>query len=97
MTPLATRWVYVDRINTEFWFKTEPHHVPTMEVMIVRDDDGKLWQLALRYRIKLHDRFNTELFPKPHGKRWVFAEDRERVGIFKRRTTKKFLKEQGIV
>jgi hypothetical protein len=92
-TTIGTRWLYVDRIGREVWFKSEPTHLPSMTVIIVRQPDGKLWQLALMRRFKMGD---AERFAHPYGKRWRFAEDRSIVGVWSRRTTKKFLKEQEL-
>ncbi|MGE3991156.1 hypothetical protein [Pseudorhodoplanes sp.] len=93
-TPLGSRWLYVDRIGTEFWFKSDPPHLPSMEVVIIEQPDGSYWQLAFMPRIKMRD---METFAPPYGKRWVFAEDRSYVGVWKRRTSKKFLKQQEML
>lgn len=71
---LATRYLYVKPVSKkETWHDREPIDAPTMEVMFVRFDDGTVWQVVARHRVKLHDRFNTELYPPPHGRGWTYA------------------------
>lgn len=94
---LAKLWLHVGPNGKEQWFKSEPPlGTPVMEIAVVRLPDGSHWQLAFRYRVKLHDRFNTELFPDPHGRSWVYVENRGYVSIWKRPASKTFLKKQGV-
>lgn len=69
----ATRWLHVDHRKREHWYDTEPIDAPVMEVKFARLDDGSVWQVCARRRVKLHDRFSTELYPPPHGRGWRYA------------------------
>ncbi len=89
---LAKLWLHVGPNGKEQWFKTEPLDTPVMEIAIVRLPDGSHWQLAFRYRIKLHNWLNSERFPDPHGRRWVYVENRGYVSIFARPASANLLK-----
>jgi hypothetical protein len=70
---LAHRWLHVTPTKKEVWYHDEPRDVAVMEVKFLRLLDGTVWQVVARHRVKLHDRFNTELFPPPWGRGWQFA------------------------
>jgi hypothetical protein len=90
---LATRYLYVRPVSKkETWHDHEPRDLPTMEVMFVRLSDGMVWQVVARHRVKLHDRFNTELYPPPHGRGWTYAGPGYIAALWMRRAAPSLLK-----
>lgn len=89
---LAVRWLHVDHRKREHWHEREPIDLAVMEVMFVRVDDGTVWQVTARHRVKLHNRFNSEIYPPPHGRGWQYSGPGYIAAIFARPASANLLK-----
>ena len=89
---MATRWLHVTPDKKEDWHTVEPRDLAVMEVKFVRLDDGKVWQVVARRRIKLRNHLDSERYPPPHGRGWQHAGEGYVAQIFARPASAALLK-----